>query len=49
MYLIGMSYPEFIPIMDYCDNETTREKMWIAYKRRGGEACSFSTVGIESG
>lgn len=36
MYLIGMSYPEFIPIMDYCDNETTREKMWIAYKRRGG-------------
>ncbi len=36
MYLLGMSYPEFIPIQDYCDNEATREKTWLAYKRRGG-------------
>lgn len=37
IYLVGMSYPEFLPIMDYCDNEITRKKVWIAYKRRGGQ------------
>ncbi len=36
IYLVGMSYPQFIPIQDYCDNETTRKKVWLAYKRRGG-------------
>ena len=34
--LVGLSYPEFLPIMDLCDNETTRQKVWLAYKRRGG-------------
>ncbi len=37
VYLVSMSYPEFLPIMDYCDNELTRKKVWIAYKRRGGQ------------
>jgi thimet oligopeptidase len=37
MYLVGLSYPEFLPIDDYCENETTRRKMWLAYKRRGGK------------
>ncbi|GAB4150548.1 MAG: oligopeptidase A [Planctomycetaceae bacterium] len=37
LYLVGMDYPSFLPLMDYCENETTRKKVWIAYKRRGGE------------
>ena len=37
IFLVGMSYPQFLPIMDYCDNETTRKKVWLAYKRRGGQ------------
>ena len=37
IYLVGMSYPQFLPIMDYCDNETTRKKVWLAYKRRSGQ------------
>ncbi len=36
MYIITMDYPTFLPLMDYCENEETREKVWIAYKRRGG-------------
>jgi thimet oligopeptidase len=37
LYLVGMDYPSFLPLMDYCENEITRKKVWIAYKRRGGE------------
>jgi oligopeptidase A len=37
MYLAGMAYPIYVPIITNCDNETTREKMWLAYKRRGGQ------------
>jgi thimet oligopeptidase len=37
LYLVNMSYPQFNPIMDFCDNETTRQKVWVAYKRRGGK------------
>ena len=36
IYLVGMDYPSFLPLMDYCENELTRQKVWIAYKRRGG-------------
>lgn len=36
IYLVGMSYPKFVPLMNYCEDETTRKKVWIAYKRRGG-------------
>jgi thimet oligopeptidase len=37
LYLVGMAYPQFNPIMDFCDNDTTRHKVWVAYKRRGGQ------------
>ncbi len=37
IYLVGMDYPDFLPVMDYAKKEETRKKMWIAYKRRGGE------------
>lgn len=37
IYLIGMDYPTALPILDYCDNEVTREKVWLAFKRRGGK------------
>jgi thimet oligopeptidase len=37
LYMVGMSYPEFVPIQDLCDVEETRHKTWLAYKRRGGE------------
>jgi thimet oligopeptidase len=36
IYLVGMAYPQFIPILAYCDSETTRKKVWLAFKRRGG-------------
>ncbi len=36
VYLVGLAYPQFNPVMDYCANETTRKKMWLAFKRRGG-------------
>ena len=37
LYFATMDYPTFQPIMDMCDNETTRQKVWTAYKRKGGE------------
>ena len=37
MYLVGMAYPIYTPLMTNCDVESTREKMWLAYKRRGGQ------------
>ena len=36
IFLVGMAYPSFLPLMDYCEVESTRKKVWIAYKRRGG-------------
>ncbi len=36
MFLVGLSYPEVFPILDLLANEVTRQKMWLAYKRRGG-------------
>ncbi|NOX54418.1 MAG: Zn-dependent oligopeptidase, partial [Planctomycetes bacterium] len=37
LYLVGMDYPSFLPVMDLCESETTRKKVWIAYKRRAGQ------------
>ncbi|HUG91808.1 MAG TPA: M3 family metallopeptidase, partial [Planctomycetaceae bacterium] len=37
LYLVGMEYPSFLPLMDYCENEASRQKVWTAYKRRGGQ------------
>ena len=36
LYLVGMDYPSFLPVTDYCEVERTRQKVWTAYKRRGG-------------
>jgi len=36
IYMVGMDYPSFLPLMDYCESGLTRQKVWIAYKRRGG-------------
>ena len=36
VYLVGMDYPTFNPLLDFCEVETTRKKVWLAYKRRGG-------------
>ncbi len=38
VYLVGLSYTQFLPVMDQCESEATRQKLWIAYKRRGGQA-----------
>jgi thimet oligopeptidase len=37
LYMIGMDYPSFLPVQDYCEVEATRKKTWVAYKRRGGQ------------
>jgi len=37
LYLVGMDNPTFEPLLDYCTNETTRKKVWLAFKRRGGK------------
>ncbi len=36
LYMVDVSYPQFNPVMDYCENEQTRHKLWLAFKRRGG-------------
>lgn len=36
--VVTMDYPTFNAVMDYCDSEPTREKVWRAYKTRGGRA-----------
>lgn len=36
VYLVMMAYPVYTPLMENCDNEATRHKLWLAYKRRGG-------------
>jgi thimet oligopeptidase len=37
LYMATMDYPTFQPILDQCTNETTRQKVWTAYKRKGGK------------
>ena len=37
LYMVGMDYPSFLPIQDYCEVEATRKKTWVTYKRRGGK------------
>jgi thimet oligopeptidase len=38
MYLATMEGPTFNAILDSASSEMTRQRAWIAYKRRGGEA-----------
>ncbi|MCK4871589.1 MAG: Zn-dependent oligopeptidase [Phycisphaerales bacterium] len=37
LVMVGMDYPTYGPIMDQCRNETTRRKLWLTRKRRGGQ------------
>lgn len=37
IYVLPMDPPTFNAIMDNCSVETTREKCWLAWKRRGGQ------------
>ena len=37
LYLVGMDYPTFNGILENCPTETTRQKVWTEYKRRGGQ------------
>jgi thimet oligopeptidase len=37
LYVVAMDNPTFLRIMDWCENETTRQRVWTAYKRRGGQ------------
>lgn len=37
LYVVSMDNPTFLRIMDWCENETTRQRVWTAYKRRGGQ------------
>ena len=36
VYLVTLDYPTYGPIMDYCNNATTRQKVWMSYCRRAG-------------
>jgi thimet oligopeptidase len=36
IYLWGMDNPSYDAILSNCTNQTTRQKIWTAYKRRGG-------------
>lgn len=36
LYMVGMAYPVYVPIEESCEVEATRQKLWTAYKRRGG-------------
>ena len=36
VYLVTLDYPTFGPIMDFCNNATTRQKVLMSYSRRAG-------------
>lgn len=38
LYLAGMDYPTYVGIIEQGEVEATRQKMYVAYKRRGGKA-----------
>lgn len=37
MILLGLNGPTYGPVMDYCENALTRQKVWTTYRRRGGQ------------
>jgi thimet oligopeptidase len=37
LYIVGMDYPTFNGILENCRDEITRQRVWTAYKRRGGQ------------
>jgi len=36
IFLVGLANPSYMPIQESCEVETTRQKMWLAHKRRAG-------------
>jgi thimet oligopeptidase len=36
VYLVGLSNPMYMPIQESCEVESTRQKVWLAHKRRAG-------------
>lgn len=36
-YFVGMASPIYMPVMTTCEVESTRQKLWLANKRRGGQ------------
>ena len=37
VYLVGLDAPTYTAVQGFCDNEKTREKLYLAYKRIGGK------------
>ncbi|MBL8877913.1 MAG: Zn-dependent oligopeptidase [Phycisphaerales bacterium] len=38
VYFVGLDYPTYYPLSEMCEKETARQKLFLAYKRRGGQA-----------
>ncbi|MBS0192528.1 MAG: M3 family metallopeptidase [Phycisphaerales bacterium] len=36
VHVVSLSNPVYTPLMDSCREESTRQKLWMAWKRRGG-------------
>ncbi len=34
LYILGVDYPTYHQVLDHCDNESTREKLWTAFVNR---------------
>ncbi len=37
IYVVNLQNPTYVPLIESCSNETTRQKLWMAQKRRGGK------------
>ncbi len=37
LFLCGLDAPTYMAIMNFCENESTRAKMYVEYKRKGGK------------
>ncbi|MDX2198451.1 MAG: M3 family metallopeptidase [Phycisphaerae bacterium] len=37
MFICNLEYPTYLPILDFCEVEATRAKMWLARHRKGGK------------
>lgn len=37
VYVVGLTNPSYTPLMENCSEEATRQKLWMAWKRRGGK------------
>jgi thimet oligopeptidase len=37
VYFVGLENPTYVPIQESCEVESTRQKVWLAHKRRAGK------------